>query len=387
MKKITLLSVVCLSLLIPASLGSEIVASGFDKPLFLAGHNNDSQLLYVLEQRGIIWTIFNGERQERPFLDIRDRVHRPIIPGDERGLLGFAMSPDFEVDKRIYLNYVNKDHETVISRFDMDNFQEEIMLQFKQPYANHNGGMMTFGPDGYLYIAVGDGGSGGDPQGNAQNKTNLFGSILRIDVNISEGYGIPQSNPFINMGNFRPEIWAYGLRNPWRFSFDRETGDMYIGDVGQNLWEEINFQPGLSTGGENYGWNHYEGMEEFDGHSQISGAIDPIYVYPNDANIIKVLLGWGEADVHGCSVTGGYVYRGDDIPTLYGHYIFSDYCTGKIWLFKYENNTISEVQDLTDNINIADGEYTIYVSSFGEDADGELYIVDYNGSIYRITLK
>ncbi len=246
---------------------------------------------------------------------------------------------------------------------------------------------MAFGPEGFLYIGVGDGGSSGDPNNYAQNINNFLGSILRIDISVDKGYLIPKSNPFINKNNAKPEIWSYGLRNPWRFSFDRLTGDLYIGDVGQNSWEEINFQNATSSGGENYGWNYYEGLEKFN-NNEYSNKPDkttkPIYTYSNDANVYKVILGISEIDVSGCSITGGYVYRGSKIPYLYGHYIFSDYCTGRIWSFKYEANQLNSFMDLTEMINIENGEKTIYVSSLGEDADGELYFVDYNGGIFKM---
>ena len=361
------------------------IASGFKKPLYVTGHVDKLEVLYVLEQRGMIWELVYGKKSKKPFLDIRDRVHTPVFPGDERGLLGFAISPNFSVDNFIYVNYIDNDGSTIISRF--NNNIEEILISFHQPYSNHNGGMLTFGPDGYLYISVGDGGSSGDPHNNAQNLDNFFGSILRIDVSTDFGYKIPNTNPFINLKNIKKEIWAYGIRNAWRFSFDNETGDMYIGDVGQNSWEEINFQSSLSRGGENYGWNHYEGDSLYVDKEQIENVSMPIYVYPNNANIIKVLLGWKEEEVRGCSVTGGYVYRGNNINSLKGKYLFADYCTGRIWSFKYENNKTSNFKELTKSINIEDGDKTIYISSFGQDLLGELYIVDYSGSIYKIVSK
>jgi len=370
--------------LFPSSLGYSLVASGFKKPLFITGHPTDPNELYVVEQRGMIWNISNGIKNKTPFLDIRKRVHNPIFPGDERGFLGFAMSPDFDQDNMIYINYINNNNETIISRFDISNGLEEVLISFEQPYSNHNGGMMAFGPDKYLYIAVGDGGSSGDPLNNAQNLNNLFGSILRLDVNIEKGYQIPDSNPFINIPDALPEIWSYGLRNPWRFSFDKSTGDLYIGDVGQNSWEEINFQPSNSNGGENYGWNQFEGFDKFIDNPNINNAISPIHVYPNNANIYKVILGWDEDDVYGCSITGGYVYNGKKIKSLKGYYLFADYCTGRIWAFQFIDNQVQNLKELTKDINLGGGEGTIYISSFGEDADGELYIIDYSGDIYKL---
>ena len=371
-----------LSMLDASDISYVKIMSGFKKPLYVTGHVTNPDILYVLEQRGIIWSLNNGVREEKPFLDIRDRVHTPNILYDERGLLGFAMSPNYDINNHIYVNYVNEDGETIISRFSGRN--EEILISFKQPYSNHNGGMLAFGPDGYLYISVGDGGSAGDPDGNAQNLSNFFGTILRIDVDTNSGYKIPDLNPFVGSDNAKEEIWGYGIRNAWRFSFDKKTGDMYMGDVGQYSWEEINFQPFFSNGGENYGWNHYEGDSLYVQKEEILNSAMPIYVYPNNANIVKMILGWKENDVRGCSVTGGYVYRGSEITSLYGHYIFADYCTGRIWSFKYESNKISSFCELTKSINFEGGDKTVYISSFGEDKDGELYVVDYSGSIYKL---
>ena len=370
--------------LFPIELGYSLVESGFKKPVFITGHPTDPNELYVVEQRGTIWNISNGIKDSEAFLDIRKQVHSPIFPGDERGLLGFAISPNFDHNQTIYLNYINNNDETVISRFDIKETHEEILIQFKQPYSNHNGGMMAFGPDNYLYIAVGDGGSAGDPLNNAQNLNNFFGSILRLDVDVESGYQIPDTNPFVSNTDVLPEIWAYGLRNPWRFSFDKKTGNLYIGDVGQNSWEEINFQFSNSIGGENYGWNQFEGFDNFIESPDINNAIAPIHVYPNNANIYKVILGWNEDDVYGCSITGGYVYNGKKIKSLLGYYLFADYCTGRIWAFQFVNSQVQNLKELTEDINLGNGEDTIYISSFGEDANGELYIIDYGGDIYRL---
>tara|TARA_Y100001935_G_scaffold85477_1_gene70975 strand:- start:1666 stop:2817 length:1152 start_codon:yes stop_codon:yes gene_type:complete len=383
MKFIILFSLI--SRLCALDLGYIELEASFKKPLYLSPHVNNSNILYVVEQRGMIWELNDGIKSKTPFLDIRDKVHTPVFPGDERGLLGFAMSPNFQIDNFIYVNYINNNDSTVISRFNGN--EEEKLLSFKQPFSNHNGGMILFGPDGYLYISVGDGGDAGDPYNNSQNLKNFFGTILRIDVNTSKGYKIPDSNPFKGMIDIKEEIWSYGIRNAWRFSFDKTTGDMYMGDVGQNSWEEINFQSHLSNGGENYGWNHYEGDSLYLDKKQISNVVMPIYVYPNNANIIKVLLGWKEDGARGCSVTGGYVYRGDLIPELKGRYLFGDYCTGKIWSFKYENENILDFQDLTESINVNGGNKTIYISSFGQDLNGELYIIDYSGTIYKLINK
>ena len=382
-----ILIIILSSVLLTMELDYSLVGSGFKKPVFVTGHPSNPNQLFVVEQRGLVWGISNGKKNQTPFLDIRKRVHSPIFPGDERGLLGFSLSPKFDQNNLVYLNYINNNNETIISRYNINKKFEEVLIQFEQPYSNHNGGMMTFGPDNYLYIAVGDGGSAGDPHNNAQNLNNFFGSILRIDVDIEKGYSIPETNPFVNVSDALPEIWAYGLRNPWRFSFDKKTGDMYIGDVGQNSWEEINFQPSNSFGGENYGWNQYEGLDKFSDDIKINDSISPIHVYPNNANIYKVILGWDEDNVFGCSITGGYVYNGNNIKSLIGYYLFADYCTGRIWAFQYINNQIQNFKELTNDINLAKGKGTIYISSFGEDLNGELYIIDYTGDIYKLENK
>ncbi|MBN2305277.1 MAG: PQQ-dependent sugar dehydrogenase, partial [Anaerolineae bacterium] len=237
------------------------------------------------------------------------------------------------------------------------------LLYVQQPYRNHNGGHMAFGPDGYLYVAMGDGGSGGDPDGNGQNLGTLLGTILRLDVDVSadNGYAVPPDNPFVDDSAARPEIWVWGLRNAWRFSFDRATGDLYIADVGQNEWEEIHVQPADSPGGENYGWNAYEGTHVYSGTAPASEVVMPQLEYKHDN-------GW-------CSVTGGYVYRGAAIPGLQGYYLYGDWCTGTIWAARQDDaGAWSTV------ISLESGRA---ISSFGEDEAGELYLLDHNGVMLR----
>jgi glucose/arabinose dehydrogenase len=258
----------------------------------------------------------------------------------------------------------------------------------KQPYSNHNGGSIAFGPDGYLYIGFGDGGSAGDPENNAQNLNNYLGKILRINVDTNpEKYTIPQNNPFIGKKNAKEEILCFGLRNPWRFSFDLLTGDLFIGDVGQNNWEEIDVIPGNNMGGQNFGWNIMEGFhcypEEIDCNK--TNLNEPIWEYPNNANYLKTLVGIKQNKMDGCSITGGYVYRGSKIPEFYGRYIFGDYCTGKVWSFAYENGEAGDIKNHTSDILNSMNKNSFYLSSFGETIDGELLIVDYNGGIYIIT--
>ena len=370
-----------------------LIGRDFDKPVYATSHLENINIIYVVEQSGIIRIINQIDNEELIFLNIEDRVHQPLFPGDEKGLLGFTFDPQFKENGFIYINYVDKNDYSIISRIKSDVLfankeTEEILLKFKQPYSNHNGGFIDFGPDGYLYIAVGDGGSSGDPDNNAQDLSNLFGTILRIDISVSKGYIIPDENPFIECDNCIKEIWSYGLRNSWRFSFDRLTGDLYIGDVGQNNWEEVNFQSFDSKGGENYGWNIMEANYCFQSSlCDSTNLISPIFEYPNDANYVKTILGIRQKNMHGCSITGGYVYRGNKIPELYGKYIFGDYCTGKVWSFKYENNELSDLEDHTQNLLDSINKKEFYLSSFGELANGEILLVDYVGNVYLLNKK
>ena len=361
-----------------------------DKPIYATSIFLDFEIIFVVEQDGIIRFINSGELQDIPFLDITDRVQSPFYPGDERGLLGFALDPNFKQNGFFYVNYVDKNKMSIVSRFSSKNLiadinSEKYILKVEQPYSNHNGGHLAFGPDNYLYISFGDGGSAGDPEENGQDLNSFLGKILRIKIN-KELYEIPSDNPFYRESdNVKREIWHYGLRNVWRFSFDRETGDMYMGDVGQSNWEEINYQPSGHSG-INYGWNVMEGKHCFvDGVSCDKKLYDfPIYEYPNNANYIKTLIGLKQSNTDGCSVTGGYVYRGDDIPELYGQYLFGDYCTGKVWSFKNNDGVISDFKDHTIDILDSMDKKSFYLSSFGESYDGELFLIDYNGSLYKI---
>jgi len=322
-----------------------------------------------VEQAGTIRTLDNAVAP--PFLDIRDRV----LSGGERGLLSVAFPPGFAQTRRFYVNYTRTpDGATVVSRFLVpsgsavaDSATETVLLTVPQPFANHNGGQLAFGPDGYLYIGMGDGGSGGDPQNNGQNKETLLGKILRIDVEAGQApYAVPPGNPFLSDNAARGEIWALGLRNPWRFSFDRVTGDLYIGDVGQNLYEEIDFQPNGSAGGENYGWNVMEGAHCYGAVScNSTGLVLPVAEYAH-----------GQGD---CSVTGGIVYRGAEFPLLQGTYLYGDYCSGRIWGLK-RTGAVWETSLLTDT--------THQISAFGEDEAGNLFIAAYGtGTVYRVTAE
>tara|TARA_B110001454_G_C12694008_1_gene423505 strand:- start:463 stop:1731 length:1269 start_codon:yes stop_codon:yes gene_type:complete len=369
------------------------IADGFDKPIYAVSHPTDHKMIIVVEQKGVIQIINNKTVLKLPFLDIQDRVHYPLFPGDEMGLLGFAFHPEFSINGFCFVNYVDKNDYSIISRFKADSLtinpsSEKILLKLKQPYSNHNGGGIAFGPDGYLYIGFGDGGSAGDPETNAQNLNNFLGKILRIDVNTNpDQYTIPQNNPFIGKKNVKEEIFCYGLRNPWRFSFDSLTGNLFIGDVGQNNWEEIDVILANKMGGQNFGWNIMEGFHCYPEEIECNNTnlIEPIWEYPNNANYLKTLAGIKQNKMDGCSITGGYVYRGNKIPEFYGRYIFGDYCTGKVWSFIYENGETKNIKNHTPEILNSMNKNSFYLSSFGKTNEGELFIVDYNGGIYIIT--
>jgi glucose/arabinose dehydrogenase len=337
--------------------------------------NDGSGRLFIVEQRGRI-TIMNKGILSDPFLNIEDRVMSSADGGgNEEGLLGLAFPPGFSEKGYFYVYYTMLSGDNLVARFSLgdnpnsaDPASEEQILVLPHPtYTNHNGGQLNFGPDGYLYISTGDGGGGGDPQGNAQDPSSLNGKILRIDVENEppDGakYAIPGDNPFIGDAAYRPEIWALGLRNPWRFSFDRLTGDLTIADVGQNSLEEINFQSADSPGGENYGWNIFEGDQCYSGGTcDPTGMTMPIHTYPNTSPE--------------CSVTGGYVYRGSEYPDLQGLYIFGDFCSGKIWELQKNN-------DAWEDALLADT--NLLISTFGEDEAGTLYAADMvSGVLYKI---
>lgn len=356
----------------PASEGYHWVqiASGFNRPVGLENAGDGSDRLFVLEQPGIIRLVKDGQLVQQPFLDIRDRVGSQA---SEQGLLGLAIHPEYSQNGYFFVNYTDRRGDTSISRFRVsadpdlaDPSTEQRLLSIQQPFGNHNGGAVKFGPDGYLYLGLGDGGSGGDPRNFGQSLDTLLGKVLRIDVSRGDLYGIPESNPFVNGGG-EPEIWAYGLRNPWRLSFDRETGDLFIADVGQNAWEEINFQPASSPGGENYGWNIMEGLVCFGSSScDTNGLVMPVHVYPTRQE-------------GNCSVTGGYVYRGSRLPGFLGVYIFGDYCSGQVWGLlpgageNWEHTLLFETE--------------ASITSFGEDENGEVYLVNHRGEVLRLEAR
>ena len=363
------------------------------KALYITQPSLEKDRLFVLNQKGQIHIIKKGETLNEPFLDISDRVHGSLTPGSEEGLLGLAFHPDYKENGYFYVNYVDRNDTSIVSRFSVTNDpetanknSEKILLKLAQPFGNHNGGHLAFGPkDGMLYIGFGDGGKWGDPYGNAQNLNTLLGTILRIDVNSGNPYSIPVDNPFIGQKDKRPEIFCYGVRNPWRFSFDRETNDLIIGDVGQNLWEEINWTTWDVSKGANYGWrtmeaNHCYNPEEF---CDTTGLVMPVHEYPNNAAYMKILMGMDNSEATGCSVTGGYVYRGADNPHLWGTYIFGDYCTGRIWSFKLKDGKPVGFKNLRKELKKHSKDVPLFISSFGEDNSGELYVVNYLGAVYK----
>ena len=367
------------------------------KALYVTQPKDEKNRLFVVNQKGMIHIIENGKLKKEPFLDISDRVHGSLTPGSEEGLLGLAFHPDYSNNGYLYVNYVNKNDSTIISRFKTSNDinvankdSEKLILSLSQPFGNHNGGHLAFGPkDGFLYIALGDGGKWGDPFNNSQNLETLLGSILRIDIDNGNRYEIPSDNPFFGEPGKKQEIFCYGLRNPWRFSFDRETNDLLIGDVGQNLWEEINWTTWEESRGANFGWrtmeaNHCYNPEDF---CDTAGIVMPVHEYPNNAAYIKILIGMDDKEATGCSVTGGYVYRGSKIKPLRGTYIFGDYCTGRIWSFKLKNGKPVAFKNIRKEIKRNSEDIPLFISSFGEDSSGELYVVDYLGAVYKFVSK
>lgn len=356
----------------PNALQVELWASGFTRPNLITNAGDGSGRLFVVEQGGRIWILDQeAQREAAAFLDISQRVSADannLATYTERGLLGLAFHPDYAENGYFFVNYTDVSGGTIVSRFSVsaddpnlaDPDSEMVILRQQQPYPNHNGGWLDFGQDGYLYISLGDGGSAGDPQGNGQNLGTWLGKILRIDVDSAEPYAVPEDNPFVGTVGILPEIWSYGLRNAWRNSFDRETGDLYLADVGQNQWEEVNFQAVDSAGGENYGWDWMEGSRIFEGNPP-SPVVMPFAEYSHN---------------EGVSVTGGYVYRGEAIPGLQGVYLFGDFGTGTIWS-AYRDGDAWQVDYFKRNTGIN-------ISSFGEDEDGEIYVVHYSGTIWRL---
>ena len=351
---------------VPA-LGLQEVASGLQRPVHLASAPGDPRL-FIVEQPGRIRIVQNGALVEEPFLDITAKVEDVA---NEQGLLSVAFHPDYASNGYLYVNYTDLEGDTRVERYTVsgadanraDPASAKLIIGYDQPFQNHNGGHVLFGPDGMLYIPTGDGGSGGDPQGHGQNRNSLLGKILRIDVDGGDPYAVPADNPFVGQAGTRPEIWALGLRNPWRIAFDAEDDLLYVADVGQNRWEEISVVS-ADQGGVNFGWNRLEGSHCFPADSTCSpaGLELPVVEYPRS---------------QGLSITGGLVYRGEAIPELQGRYVYADFGDSWIRSFRYHDG---EAQ--------GDAELEVprarNVSSFGVDAAGELYVVSLNGTVHKL---
>ncbi len=346
----------------------EPVVTGLDFPLLVTASPGETGRLFIVEKGGVVKVLKHGVLLPTPYIDLSSRVTK----GSEQGLLGMAFHP---TDGRVVLSFTvagsTGGGRSRVATFTagpdpdvLDPASEQVVIEVDQPYSNHNGGHVAFGPDGYLYFGLGDGGSGGDPQGYGQRRDDLLGSLLRLDLDHGLPYTVPASNPFSGQAGMRGELWNWGLRNPWRFSFDRANGNLYMADVGQGAWEEVDVQPASSAGGENYGWNEMEGTHCYGGGGcSRNGLVLPVTEY-------------GHGD--GCSITGGYVYRGQAIPALAGTYFYSDYCDGWIRSFTYQGGAA------TDPRSWPSLDTHGQVSSFGEDARGELYVVLAGGTVYRI---
>ena len=343
-------------------LAARRIADGLDRPLYVTSPAGDARL-FVVEQTGRVRVIRGGKLLARPFLDLSGQVSH----SSEQGLLSIAFHPRYRTNGFVFVNYTDRRGDTRIERFHVsadpdrvDPATEKLVLTVRQPYSNHNGGLLLFGPDSMMYVGMGDGGSGGDPQRLAQNPASLLGKMLRIDVDRGDPYAIPAGNPFATRPGWRPEIWALGLRNPWRYCFDAPTGMLVIADVGQNAWEEIDAVP-ARIGGWNFGWSRFEGRHDFRAGDS-TGMTPPVDEYGHD---------------RGCSIIGGFVYRGRDVPTLEGWYLYSDYCDDRIRAERIENFRVTQRAEW--NLHLAGA-----VSSFGLDAPGEMYVTTLDGSVYQL---
>ncbi len=340
------------------------VAAGFDQPVYVASPRGDARL-FVVEQTGRIRIVRDGAVLPTPYLDVSAK----ITSGGERGLLSVAFHPSYSSNGLFYVYYIDRNGDTRVERYHAaagsntaDAASGQLVLAVAQPFANHNGGLLMFGPDGKLYVGLGDGGSGGDPQGNGQNPATLLGKILRLDVDAAQPYAIPANNPYAGQAGKRGEIWITGVRNPWRYAFDRDSGLLYVADVGQNLWEEVDVLP-AGTGGQNLGWNLMEATHCYNSSGCVQqGLTLPVLEYSHD---------------DGCSITGGFVYRGSAIPTLRGHYFYSDYCKGWLRSFRWTGTALADARQW-DVGDIGS------VTSFGEDAARELYLTTSSGRVLKI---
>jgi len=345
------------------------VVSGFDRPVYVTHAGDGSGRIFVVEQPGRVQVVKDAQIGSQPFLDITSLVGSD---GLEQGLLSLAFHPRYPENGFFFVNYTDLQGDTVIARYSVsedpdvaDPASAKQLLTIGQPYRNHNGGHILFGSDGYLYVGTGDGGSANDPENRAQDLGTLLGKILRLDVDNADPYGVPPTNPFIDRADARPEIWSYGWRNPWRLAFDATTGDLYIADVGQNQYEEVHVEPADSPGGLNYGWRLMEGTHCFNPAECDPAALD-------------VVLPVAEYDhSQGCSITGGYIYRGIQLPALSGVYLYGDYCRGTLWGIRSEmDGRWSQAELLQTGLTI---------SSFGQDEAGEIYLVDHDGAILWVT--
>ena len=350
----------------------ETVANGLSAPLLAVSPPGDTERLFIVEQDGLIKILRDGVVLPTPFLDVTSLTSQ----NSERGLLGLAFHPDYDSNGWFFINYTNNSGNTRVDRVTVSanpdiadaNSRVNILSQ-NQPFSNHNGGCIEFGSDGYLYIGLGDGGSGGDPGNRSQNPQRLLGKMLRIDVDNGLPYTIPADNPFVGDPNTLDEIWSLGLRNPWRFSFDRVTGDCWIADVGQNQWEEIDFEA-AGVGGLNYGWRLKEGTHCFNPSNNCDPngiTTDPVFEYSHGGSPFR------------CSITGGYVYRGERMATMQGRYFYADYCSGQVWSFRFNGSSVSDLVDHSSEFGTVPN-----ITSFGQDGAGEIYVVSANRGVYRI---
>jgi hypothetical protein len=340
----------------------------FVSPVFLTSPPGDTARLFVVEQAGRIVIVKSGTTLARAFFDIRGKINA----GGEEGLLSVAFDPQYAANGRFFVYFTGKSGDLRIVRYNVSSDPDsaiessaDTVIKIAHPgQSNHNGGQLQFGPDDMLWAATGDGGGGGDPNNNGQNKHALLGKLLRLDVSGASGYTIPANNPGVSDTSFAPEIWSYGLRNPWRFSFDRQTGDLYIGDVGQGAWEEVDVALVATQRGRgaNYGWRIMEGTHCYNPNPCTSTGVLPFVEYPHSGGA--------------CSISGGYVYRGTALPGLVGHYFYADYCNGNVSSFAYPSATVT---DRSPELRPGTG-----VSAFGQDARGELYILQLGGPVYRI---
>jgi len=363
---------------------------GFDQPLFLTHAGDGSGRLFMVEKGGRIRVVKDGQVLASPFLDLSRRIR---ASGSEQGLLGLAFHPRYRENGRFFVDYTDRQGDTVIEEYHVsadpdlaDPASASLVLGIAQPAVNHNGGMLLFGPDGQLWVGTGDGGGSGDRYDNAQNPMTLLGKMLRLDVDHGSPYAIPKDNPFVGLDDIRWEIWAPGLRNPWRYSFDRGTGDLWIGDVGQDAYEEIDVVPAATIAAMasgpgdplNFGWPYMEGRHRYASHLPGDGppSVRPVAEYGRDG---------------GCSVTGGYVYRGSAYPSLQGMYFFGDFCSGRIWSLDHPAGTTDAASDTEGWRMVEQLHQPLQITSFGEDEAGELYVTTFTGSsgnqrIYQIVV-